>query len=361
LTPKPSPNGTTATIQPAQPPKPAGPDVLTAIALYKQAKFAEALKEAKLVITASPEESDAWKVAGLSELSLKQFKEAVADLEKARTLQTAQKLPEDKPTVDGLAEAYFLNEQYDKALPLLTEVTTRAGETPRPYLLQIRGVAELKGGKTDAAAATFAAAVKANPTDTISLFYLGKMAFEKKDYTGAIANFNRVTAANANDAAAWKYLIYSYLQRAQGAAGDATKADADYLGAVRASDGLIKVSQDVDAQTLRGQSLYYAKQYPAAIVALEKAALSPAVRGDTLLMLGLAYNQTKNNPKMIAALEKAALKSPDNVNVYRYLGYAYEVGKNYAKALTAYEKGAQLEPDAADLKESVERVKPFAK
>jgi cytochrome c-type biogenesis protein CcmH/NrfG len=43
------------------------------------------------------------------------------------------------------------------------------------------------------------------------------------------------------------------------------------------------------------------------------------------------------------------------------LGYDYEVSKQYAKALTAYEKGLQLLPSDADLKESADRVRPFAK
>jgi cytochrome c-type biogenesis protein CcmH/NrfG len=49
------------------------------------------------------------------------------------------------------------------------------------------------------------------------------------------------------------------------------------------------------------------------------------------------------------------------VNIYRELGYAYEVSKQYSKALAAYQKGVQLAPDDADFKESVERVRPFAK
>jgi hypothetical protein len=49
------------------------------------------------------------------------------------------------------------------------------------------------------------------------------------------------------------------------------------------------------------------------------------------------------------------------VNVYRELGYATEVTKQYTKALAAYSKGLALAPNDPDLKEAVERVKPFAK
>jgi len=66
-------------------------------------------------------------------------------------------------------------------------------------------------------------------------------------------------------------------------------------------------------------------------------------------------------PKAIAALETAAKKAPDDPNVYRELGYAFEVTKQYAKALAAYQKGAALAPADPDFKESIERVKPFAK
>jgi Flp pilus assembly protein TadD len=75
----------------------------------------------------------------------------------------------------------------------------------------------------------------------------------------------------------------------------------------------------------------------------------------------VAHSRAANFPKAIAALDTAAKKSPDDVNVYRELGYAYEVTKQYAKALGAYQRGAALAPNDPDLKESIERVKPFAK
>jgi Flp pilus assembly protein TadD len=78
-------------------------------------------------------------------------------------------------------------------------------------------------------------------------------------------------------------------------------------------------------------------------------------------LLGLSHTQAKNYPKAIVALERAAEKTPQDVNIYRMLGYDYEVSKQYAKALTAYEKGLQLQPGDADLKESADRVRPFAK
>jgi cytochrome c-type biogenesis protein CcmH/NrfG len=81
----------------------------------------------------------------------------------------------------------------------------------------------------------------------------------------------------------------------------------------------------------------------------------------TFYLLGVAHSRAQNFPKAIAALESAAQKTPNDVNVYREMGYAYEVTKQYAKALAAYQKGSSLAPSDPDLKESIERVKPFAK
>jgi tetratricopeptide (TPR) repeat protein len=365
ITPRPSPNAptTAANNSGATNPgtaRPAGPDITRGTTLFNQGNFAEALKEAKALIAADPTKSDYWKLAGLSELNLQKYPDAVKDLEKAKQIQTSTDHVDDKTTNDGLAMAYGQSEQFDKALPYLVTATTRAGEAPNAGLLQMRGLAEFKTGKPDAAVQSFTAASKANPKDMVSLFYLGRIAFEKKDYAGAIANFNRVTTGNPTDAAGWKYLTYAYFQRALSTT-DPAKAEPDYLGAVRASEALVKLTPDDDSQLLRGQTLYYAKQYPQAIVVLEKVAVNPNVKGEALLLLGTAYLQTKNNPKMITTLEKAAVKLPTNVDVFRYLGYGYEVDKQYAKALTAYQKASQLAPNDTTLKDSVERVRPFAK
>src|ERR1043166_4765573 len=95
--------------------------------------------------------------------------------------------------------------------------------------------------------------------------------------------------------------------------------------------------------------------------ALERATTAPDATGATFYLLGVAQQRATNLPKALPALAPAAKKSPDDVNIYRELGYAFEVTKQYAKALAAYQKGAALAPSDPDLKESIERVKPFAK
>src|SRR6185436_17089768 len=255
---------------------------------------------------------------------------------------------------------YVLGEKYEQALPFLVEATTRNADKPDAMMLYYRAISEYKTGKPADAEKSFNAVVKLNPKDSLSLFYLAQIALAKNDLDGAIASLNRATVNDARLSGAWTLLTSAYLRRAA-TATDPEKADADYLNAVRAGEGLIKLRTDVEAVTLFGQALIGSKQYARAAAALERATTAPDANGVTFYLLGVAHSRATNFPKAIAALETAAKKSPEDVNIYRELGYAYEVTKQYAKALAAYQKGATLAPSDPDFKESIERVKPFAK
>jgi len=334
-------------------------DTKHAYLLLEQKQFAAAAKEAKDLATQHPNDPEAWKIAGFAELNLKQYTDAVNDLEKAVDLQRKAK-QDDPNTESALGQAYVLSEKYREALPLLTAAINRDPSKPDAMMIYYRGISEYKTGKTADAEKSFNQVIKLNPKDSLALFYLAQIALNKNDLDGAIANLNRVTVNDARMVGAWTLLTSAYLRRAASST-DQAKADADYLSAVRAGEGLIKLRTDAEAVTLFGQALIGSKQYARAASALERATAAPDASGVTFYLLGVAHSRAMAFPKAIAALETAAKKTPDDVNVYRELGYAYEVTKTYQKALAAYQKGLALAPNDPDLKEAVERVKPFAK
>lgn len=351
-------SASTAATAPAPASASASSSTSTAYALLQQKKYDEAVREAKQVASNEPNNSEAWKIAGFAEYNLKQYADAASDLQRALDLQRAAN-QEDKETHDALAKAYARAEDFEHALPLLTAATTRAGARPDAELLYYRGFAEYRTGKADDAVRSFNAAVKANPKDAASLFYLGRIFIERNDLAAAIAALNRATTAELRNAPAWALLTTAYLRRAAQATGAA--ADADYLSAVRAGESLTRLRTDADAVTLYAQALIGAKQFARAAAELEKVTGGTDTKGVTLYLLGVSHSRAKNFPRAIAALERAATLTPDDVNIYRELGYAYEVSKQYGKALTVYEKGAQLAPTDSDFKASAERVRPFAK
>jgi tetratricopeptide (TPR) repeat protein len=334
-------------------------DTKHAFLLLEQKQFAAAAKEAKDLASQYPNDSEAWKIAGFAELNLKQYPEAVKDLEKAVELQRNAKQV-DPNTENALGQAYVLSEKYQEALPLLTAAIDRNPNQPDSMLIYYRGISEYKTGKIAEAEKSFNQVLKLNPKDSTSVFYLAQIALAKNDLDGAIANLNRATINDSRMTGAWALLTTAYLRRAA-TSTDQAKADADYISAVRAGEGLIKLRTDAEAVTLFGQALIGSKQYARAAGVLERATVAPDATGVTFYLLGVAHSRAQNFPKAIAALETASKKTPDDVNVYRELGYAYEVTKQYAKALAAYQKGATLAPSDPDFKESIERVKPFAK
>jgi len=358
---KTSPNDPLLTVQPVNPVANtvAPADTQHAYVLLEQKQFAAAAKEAKDLAALHPNDPEAWKIAGFAELNLKQYADAAKDLEKAVYFQKQTKQA-DPNTESALGQAYVLSENYKEALPLLVAATDRAGAQPDTIMVYYRGIAEYKTGKIADAEKSFNAVVKLNPKDSLSLFYLAQISLGKNDLDGAIASLNRATLNDARLVGAWTLLTSSYLRRAA-TSSDPAKADADYLNAVRAGEGLIKVRTDAEAVTLFGQALIGSKQYARAASALERASTATDATGITFYLLGVAHSRASNFPKAIAALETAAKKSPDDVNVYRELGYAYEVTKQYPKALAAYQRGAAVAPGDTDFKESIERVKPFAK
>jgi Flp pilus assembly protein TadD len=337
----------------------ASADTTHAFTLLQQKQYAAALKEARQITETNPNDSEGWKIAGFAQLNLKQYEEASTDLQKALDLQRTAR-QEDPFTSDALAHAYFLSEKFDRALPLLVTATTRPNAKPEAVTVFYRGVAELRTGKPADAERTFNSIVKDNPKDAAALLYLGQIAFERNDFDAAIAALNRATMADARSAPAWNLLTAAYLQRAA-AATSPEKADADFLSAVRAGEGLTRVATNVEANVLFAQALVYAKQYPRAVMVLERATTGANAPGAAFYLLGVAQSRAQNFPKAVSALERAAAKTPEDVNIYRELGYAYESLKQYAKALSAYEKGASLAPNDPDFKALAERVRPYAK
>ncbi len=348
-------------VKPAKPvgSAPVSSDTTHAFQLFQQKQYAAAAQEAKQIAANDPGNSEAWKLAGFSEFYLKQYPEASDDLQKALDLQRKAN-QEDPHTVDALAESYVLAEKFDRALPLLVTVTDRPGAKPDPSFLYYRGLAEYKTGKAADAERSFNAAIKANPKDAASLLYLSQIALSRNDLDAAISTLNRATLNDPRLASAWFMLTSAYLRRAASAA-DEEKSGADYLGAVRSGETLTRLRSDEEAVGLYARALIGAKQYARAALALERTAASDSATGITLYLFGLAHSRANNFPKAIAALERALAKSPSDANVYRELGYDYEKTKQYAKAFALYQKALEVTPNDADFKESLERLRPFAK
>lgn len=331
--------------------------------LLQQKLYTEAAREAQIVIDSDEKNTEAWKIKGFAEFYLRQYEIAANDLQRALDLQRAEKA-EDPNTIAALAEAYARTEKFDKALPLLISATSdqQAQKKADPVMLYYLGISYYRTGKLADAEQAFNSAIKADPKNSAALYYLGRIAYERKDYDAAINLLNRATLSDANSSLGWALLTEVYVQRAAAKEGNKPdEAQADYLNAVRAGGNLYRIKPDAAAAAQYGQALLGAGEYIQAAGIFEKAAAGADADGSLLYLLGFAYSRAKNFPRAISALERAAQKTPDQINIYRELGYDYESSRQFAKALVTYQKAARLAPEDVDLQAAIKRVKPPVK
>ncbi len=104
--------------------------------------------------------------------------DAIAAAERARKAR-----PNDLGLVNGEAQIYARMQKYDKALDVLNSAKTN--DTMPTPLLAMLGSVQLAAGQVDAAKATFAALVAADPTNLAAILSDVELLNRLKDYDGA--------------------------------------------------------------------------------------------------------------------------------------------------------------------------------
>ena len=137
--------------------------------------------------TAAPQ---ALYAAGFAEYERGNFSEAAADFERVAT--RFRRSPEDVRIGLALTDAYLRTGQYDRAI---TEAERRlpdlAGDT-RERALFLLGEAALRSGRPDAAEGYFAQVAEAGPYGRYARYGLGRVAFERGDWSLAADRFAAV-------------------------------------------------------------------------------------------------------------------------------------------------------------------------
>src|SRR5215813_341993 len=155
-----------------------------AVSLYKQGQFREAISEFQKVLEEAPDHADSWKFIGLAYYQLKEYKSAIQPLEKALELKRKDNRS-DPDIYRALGQSHMLLKDYDKALPYFeTLVRIQMNVAVNFYLL---GVTYANLNRAEAASEAFQKAVKLDPKDSDSWYYLGIAHFRAGRLNEAIA------------------------------------------------------------------------------------------------------------------------------------------------------------------------------
>jgi tetratricopeptide (TPR) repeat protein len=301
-----------------------------AVSLYKQGQFREAIAEFRKVLEEAPDHPDSWKFIGLSYYQIKDYKSAIQPLEKALELKRKDNR-NDPDLYRALGQSHMLIKDYDKALPYFeTLVRIQMNVASNFYLL---GVTYANLNRAEAASEAFQKAVKLDPKDADSWYYLGVAHFRES-----------LLRQGANES-------------------DEKKANSYFEEAARVATSLKNLREDGASLELLGRAFLSAKKYTNAEMTLSRALEVSKPPSATLYFnLGFAHAQNKSWARAAEMLAQADKLNPGDFNTLYYLGYVYENLRRYQQALDAYNRAFEASGrNNADLKTSIDRVTPLAK
>lgn len=330
-----------------------------AVSLYKQGQFRDAIEEFNKVLAEYPDHSDSWKFIGLSWYQLKEYASSVAPLEKALELKRKEGR-NDPDIVRALGQSHLALKQYEKSLPYLeTLARLQMNSAANQYML---GVAYANLNRPEDATAAFTKAVKLDPADGDSWFYLGVQQFRNGKLEQAIETLRSGLKSQPKNAEMLGLLTEALLR--QGAAiQDPKKSAVIFDEAIKTGLALKAVRDNSESNELLGRAWLAVEKFPSAEQSLSRALETSKEPSAALLFnLGFALAQNKSWARAAEMLARADKLNQGDLNTLYYLGYVYENLRRYPEALDAYTRAFDASGRSnADLKASIDRVTPMAK
>lgn len=328
-----------------------------AVSLYKQGQFRAAITEFQDVLAEFPDHADSWKFVGLAYYQLKDYAPAVMPLEKALTLKKTEGKT-DMDIVQALGRVHVSLQQYERALPYFEILSKQQPNAAANFYMLGVIYANLKRGPESDAA--FRAALKLDPKDSDTWYYLGVQQFRAGKFSEAVVSL-RNGLTNAPKNTEMHGLLVESLLRQGANEADERKAQPLYEEAIRVATNLKTLREDGASLELLGRAFLAAKKYTNAEMTLERALTATSQPSASLFFAaGFAHAQNRAWVRAAEMLANADRLQPGDFNTLYYLGYVFENQRKFAQALDAYSRAFEASGRAnADVKASIERVTPL--
>jgi cytochrome c-type biogenesis protein CcmH/NrfG len=208
----------------------------------------------------------------------------------------------------------------------------------------------------------FRAALKLDPKDSDTWYYLGVQQFRANKFSEAAVSL-RNGLTNAPKNTEMLGLLAESLLRQGANEADERKAQPLYEEAIRVATNLKTLREDAASLELLGRAFLAAKKYTNAEMTLERAlAASTQPSASLFFATGFAHAQNRAWTRAAEMLANADRLQPGDFNTLYYLGYVFENQRKYAQALDAYSRAFEASGRTnADVKASIERVMPLTK
>jgi len=250
-----------------------------------------------------------------------------------RTLRRAlQIMPEDVTLHKLLTNHFLFHEQLDSAV---TEVQQVLLLNPNDTGERLRlGMLWYNTNRQERADSLFSL-MKNDSVPYVPLLYLGRIAFDRREYEKAKEYFNKAILVNDTIPDAWVFLANTLLNE-------------DSLAAA------VEIGQKAAAKVHDTRQLWYFlgraygryERYDSAVVWFERAYAQDST--DTRVQFALASSLERDGhfDRAAALFNDLLRQEPDNAPALNYLGYMYaDSGVNLDESLRLIERALKQEPD----------------
>jgi tetratricopeptide (TPR) repeat protein len=282
---------------------------------------------ASLRIDSSWSGRDAWiGLAGALE-PLGQFPEAVA----AYRNVIAMSPPTELTAHRRLVQLFLAADQPDSAAAVIEDILRQRPDDPERIRL---GILWYSLGQEEKAESLFIA-LEGQVDPYVSLFYRGRIAADRNDYTEAKSFFRRAIAQADTIPDAWIHLGQALLNQ-------------DSLDdAIATAHRAIAVTGDTRGfWYFMGVAFSRAEQYDSAVYWLDKLWREDTLNSRVQFSLGAALERSGQFDRAVAMFRGMIAREPNNAIALNYLGYMYaDSGIHLEESLELIGRALQEEPD----------------
>jgi len=259
----------------------------------------------------------------------REFSAAAAEYETALAMR-----PTNLVLKRRLLNVYQNAGERDKALEMSAEILARDSLDVGVRITQ--GVILYNAKRYPEAQSAFRKVLGGNPKDATAHYYLGRIAYDQKDYAGATAEMQAATRLDSKLASAWVYCGVLSVR-----AGDEKKAFFSFKQAIGTAP---QTTGGLDY--LLGYAYAETDSYARALAAYQQALRLNPNDPRTHYGMGVAYDKLGKTDSAVAAFKRViALDSTDG-SAYNYIGYLFaDKGIHLEESLELIKKALVIDPE----------------
>jgi len=246
--------------------------------------------------------------------------------------ETLAEFPDDRETLESLADAQIAEGDYDGAIWTLTRIEERFPED----LTSVLRLAFLffDASRYEEAIERFSRIVTERPAEYEIVFYYANALARSQRSDEALAAFLQIPSS------------YEHYPDARIQVAAIYENDGDYTQAIREIEGVLAYRPERRLQLYAATLRVHGGDFEGAVAYLEGLLESQPDDDELLYGLGVIYGENGQSEVAIRFMQRAVASNPDNASALNFIGYTWaERGENLDEAEALILRALALRPE----------------